>query len=164
MTNLNGGYVMIKHNATQAELQKAYATKKPVIVYDENNIGHFADICIEPNNDIYYLKTLNGALVRHNIELKKGTNQYLLNIVIYAPETIPFDTFEKVKDAIDAYGCKIIGQLLYINGNSYQAMFGVGDDYDVLYWFVSTEDGNDIMSTDLGDWPEDTEIEDHIIL
>ena len=28
MTNLNGGYVMVKHDATQTELEKAYETKK----------------------------------------------------------------------------------------------------------------------------------------
>lgn len=163
MNKMNGGYVMVAYNASQSELEKAYETKRPVIVYDEDNIGHYAQICVDANG-AYYLKTINGALVRHNIELKKGTNQYFLNIVIYAPETIPFDTFEKVKDAIDEYGCKVTSQLLYINGNSYQALFGTSDDYDVVYYFIATEDGWEVNATDLGDWPEDTAVTDNIIL
>lgn len=44
MNNLNGGYVMIKHNATQTELANAYKTKKPVLLYDENGFAYWAKI------------------------------------------------------------------------------------------------------------------------
>ena len=46
MNYLNGGYVMVKHDATQAELQKAYESKKPVIMYDVNGRGHWAKITL----------------------------------------------------------------------------------------------------------------------
>lgn len=42
--NLNGGYAMIKHDATQQELAVAYKTKKPVLLYDENFRAHWAQI------------------------------------------------------------------------------------------------------------------------
>ena len=42
--NLNGGYAMIKYNSTQEELQIAYRSKKPALLYDENQRAHWAVI------------------------------------------------------------------------------------------------------------------------
>jgi len=42
--NLNGGYAMIKHNATQEELAVAYKTKRPILLYDEDKRAHWAQI------------------------------------------------------------------------------------------------------------------------
>ena len=42
--NLNGGYAMIKHNATQEELEVAYKTKRPVLLYDADHRAHWAQI------------------------------------------------------------------------------------------------------------------------
>lgn len=42
--NLNGGYAMIKYNSTQEELQIAYKTKRPVLLYDEDKRAHWAVI------------------------------------------------------------------------------------------------------------------------
>lgn len=44
MNYLNGGYVMIKHNATQKDLAAAYKSNRPVLVYDENQKAHWAQI------------------------------------------------------------------------------------------------------------------------
>ena len=44
MNYLNGGYVMLKHNATQTELANAYKTKKPILLYDENGFAYWARI------------------------------------------------------------------------------------------------------------------------
>lgn len=44
MNYLNGGYVMIKHNATQKDLANAYKTNRPVLVYDENQKAHWCQI------------------------------------------------------------------------------------------------------------------------
>lgn len=44
MSNLNGGYAMIKYNSTQEELQIAYRSKRPVLFYDENQRSHWAVI------------------------------------------------------------------------------------------------------------------------
>lgn len=44
MNYLNGGYVMIKHNATQKDLASAYKSNRPVLVYDENQKAHWAQI------------------------------------------------------------------------------------------------------------------------
>lgn len=54
MNYLNGGYVMIKHNATQTELKNAYESKKPVIVYDADGRGFYAYIVL--NNTTYEIK------------------------------------------------------------------------------------------------------------
>lgn len=42
--NLNGGYAMIKHNATQEELAVAYKTKRPVLLYDADHRAHWVQI------------------------------------------------------------------------------------------------------------------------
>lgn len=42
--NLNGGYAMIKHDATQEELADAYKTKRPVLLYDVDHRAHWAQI------------------------------------------------------------------------------------------------------------------------
>lgn len=42
--NLNGGYAMIKYNATQEELAVAYKTKRPILLYDEDKRAHWAQI------------------------------------------------------------------------------------------------------------------------
>ena len=42
--NLNGGYAMIKHDATQKELEVAYKTKRPVLLYDADHRAHWAQI------------------------------------------------------------------------------------------------------------------------
>lgn len=42
--NLNGGYAMIKHDASQKELEVAYKTKRPVLLYDEDKRAHWAII------------------------------------------------------------------------------------------------------------------------
>lgn len=42
--SLNGGYAMIKYNSTQEELQIAYRSKKPVLLYDEKQMAHWATI------------------------------------------------------------------------------------------------------------------------
>lgn len=44
MNYLNGGYAMIKHNASQKDLENAYKTNRPVLVYDENRRAHWAVI------------------------------------------------------------------------------------------------------------------------
>lgn len=44
MNYLNGGYAMLKHNATQTELANAYKTKKPILLYDENGFAYWAKI------------------------------------------------------------------------------------------------------------------------
>lgn len=44
MNYLNGGYAMLKHNATQTELANAYKTKKPILLYDENGFAYWARI------------------------------------------------------------------------------------------------------------------------
>ena len=44
---MNGGYVMINYDASQAELAKAYATNKPVIAYDENGKAYYASIILD---------------------------------------------------------------------------------------------------------------------
>lgn len=44
MNYLNGGYAMIKHNASQKDLANAYKTNKPVLVYDENQKAHWGQI------------------------------------------------------------------------------------------------------------------------
>lgn len=54
--NLNGGYTMVKYNATQTELQNAYASKKPVIVYDADGCGFYAYIVL--NNTTYEIKKI----------------------------------------------------------------------------------------------------------
>lgn len=42
--NLNGGYAMIKHDATQKDLEIAYKTKRPVLLYDADHRAHWAQI------------------------------------------------------------------------------------------------------------------------
>lgn len=42
--NLNGGYAMIKHDATQKDLEVAYKTKRPVLLYDADHRAHWAQI------------------------------------------------------------------------------------------------------------------------
>lgn len=54
MIYLNGGYTMIKYNATQTELRNAYESKKPVIVYDADGRGFYAYIVL--NNTTYEIK------------------------------------------------------------------------------------------------------------
>ena len=44
MISLNGGYAMIKHDATQKELEVAYKTKRPVLLYDADHRAHWAQI------------------------------------------------------------------------------------------------------------------------
>lgn len=44
MNFLNGGYAMIKHNASQKDLADAYKSNKPVLVYDENQKAHWGQI------------------------------------------------------------------------------------------------------------------------
>lgn len=56
MNYLNGGYTMIKYNATQTELQNAYVSKKPVVVYDADGRGDYAYIVID--NTTYKIKKL----------------------------------------------------------------------------------------------------------
>ena len=56
MNYLNGGYVMVKHDATQAELQKAYESKKPVIMYDATGRGHWAKITL--SEDTYTVSSI----------------------------------------------------------------------------------------------------------
>ena len=46
MNKMNGGYVMVKYDATQTELKNAYETKRPVIMYDADNVGHYAKITL----------------------------------------------------------------------------------------------------------------------
>ena len=42
--NLNGGYAMIKYDATQKDLEIAYKTKRPVLLYDADHRAHWAQI------------------------------------------------------------------------------------------------------------------------
>lgn len=42
--NLNGGYAMIAQDATQKDLEIAYKTKRPVLLYDANHRAHWAQI------------------------------------------------------------------------------------------------------------------------
>ncbi len=41
---LNGGYAMIAHDATQKDLEVAYKTKRPVLLYDADHRAHWAQI------------------------------------------------------------------------------------------------------------------------
>lgn len=58
MNYLNGGYVMIKHNATQKDLAAAYKSNRPVLVYDENQKAHWAQI-----NETVTTETIDDEVV-----------------------------------------------------------------------------------------------------
>lgn len=72
MNYLNGGYTMVKSTASQSELAKAYESKKPVIIYDENNIGYFATI--KKIGSIYAVKSISNTLVKkvYHVEGEDG--------------------------------------------------------------------------------------------
>lgn len=163
MNKMNGGYVMVAYNASQSELEKAYATKRPVIVYDADNIGHYAQICIDAS-DNYYVKTLKGALLRHSVELKKGTTDQL-TLIVYTPETKEIDTLDTLFDVIDEYGGVIPTQVIKVSNVSANTLFGYGSSHDDMRYI--SVDNNDVMSAgqvNLEDWPSDTSINDTIAL
>ena len=67
MNYLNGGYVMIKHNATQTELKNAYESKKPVVYYDATGKAEYATIVKKA--DAYYVFKVNEYAKKYSIEI-----------------------------------------------------------------------------------------------
>lgn len=58
MNYLNGGYAMIKYNASQKDLAAAYKSNRPVLVYDENQKAHWAQI-----NETVTTETIDDEIV-----------------------------------------------------------------------------------------------------
>ena len=101
MNKLNGGYVMLKYDASQEKLKDAYESSKPVIVYDASNRGLWAKITessgtysIEPLVSISDVPA-SKKLYEHFLCLTFG-NQESIKLVIYNDNNDSF-TEEKLK-------------------------------------------------------------------
>lgn len=97
MNYLNGGYIMVKHDATQAELQKAFESKRPVIAYDSDNRGQFATI--SESGGTYTLTLLKdgangGALYAVDI-YGKGNDNYMHHITVFVDD-LTLETYADV--------------------------------------------------------------------
>ena len=106
MNKLNGGYVMLKYDASQEKLKDAYDSGKPVIVYDSNNKGLWARIT--ESSGTYSIEALSDAIddVKTSVDGKKlylhqiratNTIAYIFDIQIYTSNSIPFTASELYK-------------------------------------------------------------------
>lgn len=112
MNYLNGGYAMIKHNASQKDLENAYKTNRPVLVYDENRRAHWAVIeetatesvdgeTQEPITIYEYsyrlIEEASGSLYMHYITVEHSSDLIYFNL--YTSSKTPF-TLSTLKNHI----------------------------------------------------------------
>ena len=103
MNYLNGGYIMVKYNATQTELQKAYESKRPIIAYDSNMRGQFATI--ELNGGTYsikYLKDSGAPLVVVDIYAKE-VDTYVHHYTCFVDD-LTLETYADLKSYLTTKG------------------------------------------------------------
>ena len=73
MNKMNGGYVMVRHDASQDELKSAYESFKPVIYYDATGRALYATIT--ESGGTYSIETLSGAI--DDLKAKKLYNHFI---------------------------------------------------------------------------------------
>lgn len=112
--SLNGGYAMIKYNSTQEELQIAYRSKKPALLYDENQRAHWAvieEIATESVDEEtqeqitlyeYSYRLLDeasgGKLYLHNIILTLSSKKFSTLISLSTSNPISIDDLKHFAD------------------------------------------------------------------
>lgn len=135
MNYLNGGYVMIKHNATQTELQNAYKSKKPVIVYDADGKGYFANIKQVGSN--YFLTFNKGKIyTMHSVAITAvDDDENSLEFVMIGLCDTNEITLQNIRQYVE--DLKITNS--EILGNDY--LWGTfGSDEGVLYLYYAQSD------------------------
>lgn len=102
MNYLNGGYAMIKHNATQKDLAAAYKSNRPVLVYDENQKAHWAQI-----NETVTTETIDDEVVTTYTYSYQLLND-IASLVDSAgnPRFIEGDGIPIEKDGVEVTYCK----------------------------------------------------------
>lgn len=135
MNYLNGGYTMIKYNATQTELSIAYASKKPVIVYDEDGKGYFANIKKVGSN--YFLTFNKGKIyTMHSVAITAvDDDENTLEFIMVGL----CDTNEITLQNIGQYVEDLKITNSEILGNNY--LWGTfGSDESILYLYYAQSD------------------------
>ena len=96
MNKLNGGYVMLKYDASQDKLKDAYDSGKAVIVYDSSNRGLWAKIT--ESSGTYSIEPLIASsdipeapkYYRHSIILEKSGGYPSKAFDVYTKDSTPF--------------------------------------------------------------------------
>ena len=113
MNYLNGGYVMVKHDATQAELQKAFESKRPVIAYDSDNRGQFATI--SESGGTYTLTLLKdgggSSTLAYATINAKDVNNYMVKVTILVDD-LTLETYDDLKTYLSSHGFDMTNGLL----------------------------------------------------
>ena len=125
MNKLNGGYVMVSHDASQDELKSAYESFKPVIYYDATGRAFYATIT--ELGGTYSVETLSGAIddlkakkLYSHVVLFKDDSNTSISILLYTNSNEPFtaDTFkEHIKTLVNNVSINI-NACGYISGTS----------------------------------------------
>ena len=135
MNKMNGGYVMVAYNASQSELEKAYATKRPVIVYDADNIGHYAEIKIKDNT--YYVE--NVYLYSRTFDLEDSeTPSYSVRFNIltsFGGELTPDNVVDVI---LNAKMQSIDFTSIVVSGTTLTAFGGKADEDSIIYLYTDS--------------------------
>ena len=161
MNKLNGGYVMLKYDASQEKLKDAYDSGKPVIVYDSNNRGLWAKVT--ESSGTYSIDVLVGSsdlpeipkLYKHEISFTYNVYSIALKTVIYNDKSEPY-TKTLLKNEFGSPNYQFISDSLYYSNFLYYAVVFDAGGNNLLLARIKDNSGNLVSGTDAVDDVIDT--------